>query len=156
MFEALTSALAAWRSIAHIAEWSGLSLGVLAAGAALVAFVPLSRKFVIAGAVLVVVGYVGVIHGDRVGSADVHAQWDDARKAAIEAERDRDAMVEHNLETKYGPQLAALQKQATERKSRSDQYERQILALRASQPAGKAAPAAACELGPRADRVRRQ
>jgi hypothetical protein len=106
-----------------------------------------SRKLAIAGAVLVMVAYVGVIHGDRVGRADVHAQWDDARKAAIAAERERDAMVEQKLETKYGPQLADLQRQAGERKARSDQYERQILTLRAKQATGKAPPARSCELG---------
>lgn len=155
MFEALETAASAWRTIVHVSEWSGLSIGLLAAGAALVAFVPIARKPVIKGAVLVIVGYVGLIYGDRVGSADVQAQWADARKAAIAAEKEREAMIEHKLEQTYGPKLADLQKQSAERKARSDRYERQIITLRAKQAAGTA-PARSCELGAAADRVQRR
>jgi hypothetical protein len=160
MFEALETAASAWRTIVHVSEWSGLSIGLLAAGAALVAFVPIARKPVIAAAVLVMVGYVGLIHGDRVGRADVHAQWADARKAAIEADTQRDAMVEQKLEQSYQPKLAELQKQSAERKARSDAYEQRILAMLAKPAAAKGGPAAgaaaACKLGPRADRVQRR
>jgi len=147
LFEALQTAAAGWRTIVHVSEWSGLSIGALAAGAALVYLVPAARKLVILGAILVLLGWFCLLHGDRVGRADVHAQWADARRAAIAAERERDAMVEQNLEKKYGPQLEALQKRASERKLRSEQDERQM----AKAPV-KTGAAGSCELGDAADR----
>jgi hypothetical protein len=156
MFEALQTAGAAWRTIAHISEWSGLSIGALAVAGVVFFYVPLARKFMIAAAVTIVVGWLCLIHGDRVGRADVEAQWADARKAAIAAEQERDTMAEQKLAAKYGPQLAALQKQAAERKTWSDDYERQILALRAKAGAAGKPAAARCELGDRALRVRRK
>jgi hypothetical protein len=147
LFEALQTAAAGWRTIVHVSEWSGLSIGALAAGAALVYLVPAARKLVILGAILVLVGWFCLLHGDRVGRADVHAQWADARRAAIEADRERDAMIEQNLEKKYGPQLEALQKRASERNRRSEQDERQMAKLPI-----KAGAAGSCELGDAADR----
>src|SRR5580704_8003828 len=98
MFEGLQDLAAAWRTVAHISEWTGLSIGALAAGAALFYFVPLARKAVVIGGVVVVVGFLGTIHGDRVGRADLQAQWDDARAKAVEAEKKRDADIERTLE----------------------------------------------------------
>jgi hypothetical protein len=152
MFEWLQSVASAWRTILHISEWSGLSIGALGAGAVLVYFVPLARKFVIGGAVLVLVGWVCLIHGDKVGRADVHAQWDEAKAAAVEAQKARDATIGHELEQKYQPQLAELQKQSDERKARADSYERKIIALLAKTPT-KTASAGRCELGDAALRM---
>ena len=147
MFEWIESAGAAWRTIVHISEWSGLSIGALAAGAALLYFFPQARKLVIAGAVLVLVGFVCVIHGDRVGRADVEAQWADARKAAIAAEQERKIMIEQQLERQYKPQLAGLQQQSNERKAKADANEKK-LAIRS-----KGHARGTCELGAAADRV---
>lgn len=155
MFEFLTTAASAWRTILHVSEWSGLSIGALAAGAALIYLVPASRKLVIIGAGVVLVGWFCLIHGDRVGRADVNAQWADARKAAIAADQERDALAELKLERKYQPQLIDLQKQADARKARADAYERQILTM-LSKPASKGSAAAVCELGAAANRVPRQ
>jgi hypothetical protein len=152
MFEWLQSALAAWRTIVHISEWSGLSIGALAAGAALVYLVPPARKLVIIGAITVLVGWVCLIHGDKVGRADLQKQWDDAKAAAEQAQTERDATIERDLETKYQPQLAELQKQSDERKAKADSYEKKI-ALLAKNPKSTAAPG--CELGAAAVRVRR-
>lgn len=151
MFEALQTAAAGWRTFVHVSEWSGLSIGALVAGAALVWFVPPARKLVVLGSILVLVGWLCLVHGDRVGRADVHAQWHDARKAAIAAEKERDAMAEQKLDQKYRPQLADLQKQSDARKARADNYERKMVALLAKNPA-----APRCELGGAAERVPRQ
>jgi hypothetical protein len=146
MFEGLQDLAAAWRTILHISEWSGLSVGALAAGAGLVYLRPALLKPVIFGAVGVGLLYLGVIHGDRVGRADVNAQWADARKAAIKADQERDAMIEQKLEAKYQPQLADLQKQADARKARAEANERKIASVSRGQP-GR------CLLGAAADRV---
>jgi len=151
MFEGLADIAAAWRTILHVSEWSGLSIGALAAGAGLIYLVPASRKLVILGAVGGVLLWLGLIHGDRTGRADVEAQWADARKAAIAAEHDRDELVELQLQAKYQPTLARLTSLADERKRRSDDYEKRIIGLLAKAPAGK--PRNACELGAAADRV---
>lgn len=156
MFEGIREGLSAWREIVHVSEWTGLSLGALAGLGALIYFVPLARKLAIAAAITVLVGWACLIHGDATGRADVEAQWADARKAAIAAEADRDAMAELKLEAKYQPQLIDLQKQSDARKARSDSYERQIMALLAKSPAGKGPSPNSCLLGVAADRLRRK
>jgi len=148
-FEALQDLASAWRTILHVSEWSGLSVGALAAGAGLVYLRPALLKPVIAGAVVVVLVLIGVIHGDRVGRADVEAQWADARKAAIAADQERDALIEQQLEAKYKPQLAALQKQADERKARGEANERKTIASVSTGQPGR------CLLGAAANRVPR-
>lgn len=149
MFELVSNAFGAWREILHVSEWTGLSVGALAGLGALFYFVPLARKLAIAAAVTVLVGWGGMIHGDAVGRADLQKQWDAAKAAATAAQNARDAEVEKELEQKYQPKLADLQKQSDERKARSDTYERQIINLLAKTP-----PAAGCLLGAAASRVR--
>lgn len=153
MFEALQSALAVWRTVLHISEWSGLSIGALAGGAALVYYVPLARKFVVRGAVVVVVGWVCLIHGDRTGRVDLQAQWDAAKAAAEHAQQMRDAGIAFDLQRQYQPQLEALQQQSDERKARADAYEQKIVALLAKPPQPGAA-ADRCQLGVAAVRMR--
>ena len=150
MFEWLVTLGAAWRTVLHVSEWSGLSIGALAAGAALIYLVPASRKLVILAAIGVVIGWVCLLHGDRVGRADVEAQWADARRAAIAATADRDQLAELTLEAKYQPQLIDLQKQADARKAKADAYERQIITLLAKNQGARNV----CELGLAADRMR--
>lgn len=154
MFEMLADAAAAWRTVVHVSEWSGLSIGALVAGAGLVYLLPAARKAAILGAILVVACWICLIHGDRVGRADVEAQWADARKAAIAADKERDAMIGAQLEATYKPKLAELQKQADERKAKADSYERKIVALLAKGPE-KAPAGNACLLGAAANRMRR-
>lgn len=152
MYEWVLSLGAAWRTVVHISEWSGLSIGALAAGAALFVYgPPIGRKLLIAGAVTVVVGWVCLIHGDQVGRADLQKQWDDAKAAAVEAQKARDADIGRELEARYQPKLEGLQKQAEERKARADAYEQKIADLSKRRPAN-----GACELGAAADRLRRR
>lgn len=134
MFDALATAASAWRTIVHISEWSGLAVGAIAVGVALFLYVPAARRVVILGTVLVVVGWLCLIHGDRTGRADVEAQWADARAAAIAAGNERDEMTALNLDAKYQPQLIALQKQAEERGKQVQTYERKILEMLAHNP----------------------
>ena len=59
---------AAYRNVLHIAEWTGLSAGALAACAAAAYFgfaIPAVRRAAIAGAVAVGAGYLGLMHGVR-------------------------------------------------------------------------------------------
>jgi hypothetical protein len=149
MFEGLEDLAAAWRTIAHISEWTGLSVGMLAAGAGLVYLRPALLKPVILGAVGVGLLYLGIIHGDRVGRADVNAQWAHAKAKADAAQKQRDADIGRELEATYQPKLADLQKQSDERKARADVFETKISALL------KRTPANSCLLGAAADRVRR-
>lgn len=158
MFEGLQTLASAWRTIVHVSEWSGLALGAIAAGVLLFIYVPLARRFVIRGGAAVVLGWLLLIHGDRVGRADVNAQWADARKAAIAAGQERDQMAELKLDAKYQPQLIALQKQADARGNEVKTYEQRILALLARDPKGSVKSAGSCELGddPVRMRARRQ
>lgn len=147
MYEWIVTFGAAWRTILHISEWSGLSIGALAAGAALVYLRPALLKPVVIVGVAVALLWVGLIHGDATGRADVEAQWADARKAAITADAERDAMTEQKLELTYKPKLADLQKQADERKQKAEADERRIATL------SKGSARSACELGAAANRV---
>lgn len=139
MFEAL----AAWREVGHLAEYTGLSIGALIGLGFLFFYVPGVRLFVAAAAIAVVAGGLGLVHGESVGhrdgTAEIEAQWADARKAAIQANAERDVMVEENLEQKYQPKLAELQQQAAADKARADDYEQKL---------GKGTKTVAtCELG---------
>src|SRR5262249_27315098 len=98
MFEALQAAGAAWRTITHISEWTGLSLGALAACGAVLYFEPAARQVAIGGAVAVGIGWTCLVHGHAVGVADRDAQLKilsdqgDAR-AAASAKADESALV---------------------------------------------------------------
>lgn len=147
MFDIFASIAAAWRTIWHVSEWTAILILAIVAGAFLVYKVPLARRFVVRGAVITIIGYVCLIHGDRTGRADVEAQWADARKAAIVAEHDRDNLVEHQLTLKYQPELDRLKREAAGRKTRAEADERKLAT------ASKVAARNTCELGAAADRV---
>lgn len=144
----------AWvRGILHVTEWSGLSIGATAALAALAWYVPLLRKVAIEAAFAVGIGYVALMHGNAVGRADVQAQWDAAKAAAKKARADRDAEIQRDMDARYKPIVAGLEKRAAEFKDRADTYERTILPkLAKSQRSNKAA--SGCELGADALRLR--
>jgi hypothetical protein len=148
MFEALR----AWREVGHLAEYLGLSVGMLAGMVALFLYVPLVRKLAIVGAIAAVALGIGLVRGEivghRDGKAEVQGQWDDARKAAIAADEERDRLIEQQLEAQYQPRLGELQAQAAAEKARADGYE-----AKGAVAKGHSAAAAACELGDAADRV---
>lgn len=133
----------AWREVGHLAEYTGLSAGVLAGCAAIFFYVPGVRLFAAAGAIATVGLGLGLVHGESVGhrdgAAEVQSQWDEARAAAIKAGEERDVMAEQSLEAKYQPRLAELAKAAADSKARADEYEHKL---------AKGAPRGpACELG---------
>ena len=80
MFEALGAIGAAWRTVLHVSEWSGLSLGVLAGLGLLVYLDPAARRLALIAGLAVAVGFSCILYGDSTGRADVQAQWD-AEKA---------------------------------------------------------------------------
>jgi len=98
MFEGLQAIGAAAGAIAHVAEWSGLSVGALAACGAVIYFVPFARKFAIAAAAAVLIAWACLTHGHSVGVADEDAKLKtisdqaDAR-AADRARTDETALV---------------------------------------------------------------
>ncbi len=139
---------AAWREILHISEWTGLSVGALAAMAFIVYLDPrLLKPALIAGGV-VAIAYFSMIYGDKVGRADVQAQWDAAREAAVKAQDRRDTSIDKTLQEKYAQALQALQSQ----KDRADANDEKVKFLQGS---GKPKPvSASCQLGTAANRVR--
>jgi hypothetical protein len=158
MFDLLEDLAAAWRTILHVSEWSGLSIAMLVLLALGFLYVPRLRKAMLIGAAFVALGWLCLIHGDRVGRADVEAQWADARQAAIEASDHRDVMTELNLRSEYGPQNAAIEQRAADNKKRADDAEhrnRELLAKLASRGKTGAQAASACKLGHVASRLHR-
>lgn len=152
MFEQIDILLAGWRTLLHLSEWSGLSIGVLAAIAVVIWLRPALLKPALLAAGLVAFGFSCVIYGDHAGRTDKQREWDAARVAAEAAAVRRDGEVAVTLEQTYLPRLKTLQAEADARKAQGDQYEAKILALiAAGQPKG-AAPAA-CLLGAVAGRL---
>src|SRR5580692_2974977 len=129
MYEGILTAASLWREILHVSEWTGLSIGMIVAIAALVYLDPRLLRPALIAAGVVAIAYAGVMYGDHVGRADVEAQWADSRAAAAKAAQAHDRLVGVELEQKYSPQLAALTKQARDNKDQADAYERKIMAL---------------------------
>lgn len=139
-----------WRSVLHLAEWSGLSLSALAGCAAGLYFgwqIPLVRRLLLLAAFGTVLLWVGLIHGGSVERRDVLAEWSDAKLKAERAAKARDAEIEMTVRTTYLPEIAALQNQADDRQHQVEDYERKMLAM---------ASGSSCRLGPDAFRLRGQ
>lgn len=146
----MLEALAAWREVLHVSEWTGMSVGALA-GLALLGYlawpIAIVRYFVLIGAFVIVTNYGTAIYVNHVSRADVMAQWNEAKAAAEEARKNRDATIAREIEAKYAPQIADQQKQVGELDAQVRDYEKQILA----QLAGGGGR---CELGDDALRLR--
>ena len=99
MFEAAAGVL-------HVVEWSGLSIGALVALGALAWFVAPLRGFAIVGALIVGAGWAGTLHGDKVGRADVQAQWNAAKVAAAQADKENAAKAAADATTRENKILA--------------------------------------------------
>lgn len=137
----------AWREIAHIAEFTGLSVGLLAGLAALAWFDPLIRGLAVRLAIVVAIGYTALMFGIHLGSTDKQAQWDQADKEAAAARVTRDKAVDMALDAKYQPQILALTKQSADLQRQVDAYENNALAHKLGD--------ASCQLGAAALRLRR-
>lgn len=83
----------AWREIAHIAAWTGLSVGTLVGIAAVIYFEPPARHLAFAAAAIVIAIYGATIYGNHIGSVDMKAQWNaaNAKATAQSVARDQQA-----------------------------------------------------------------
>lgn len=146
MFEIFES----WRSVLHLAEWTGLSLSALAGCAAALYFgwqIPLVRRLVLLAAFGTVMLWAGLIHGGSVERRDVMAEWNDAKVKAARQAKARDAEIEMAVHQTYLPEIADLHRQAADRQHQVEDYERKMLAM---------ANGGSCRLGPDAFRLRSQ
>lgn len=141
MFDAL-------REIARVAEWTGLSVGVLLALFALAWFVPQARALALAIACTVLVGCGALIYGNHIGRAEVKADWDAANNAAAKVATAHDEAIGARIKAEYMPQLAALQKQSDQYQAQVTAYERTIIGAKSAAAAGR------CQLGSGALRLR--
>ncbi len=140
------------QELLHLSEWTGLSLGTLAALALVIWLVPGLRLPAIAGVVGIACAFLGGIHEYNVGRADVRAEWDRAKLAAENAAKARDAAVAARAKAEADAALKDLGRQSAALQQQVSDYEKTILALRAG--AGGAAAGAACRLGADALRLR--
>lgn len=116
MIEGLQAIGAAWSSILHIAEWSGLSLGALAAIAVVVYLEPRLLKPAIIAVIAIALVYGGTIYGDVTGRADEDAKLKiisaeaDARaaQAASEDEASRVSAIEQKAKEQHDQDLAEI------------------------------------------------
>lgn len=95
-----------FEQVLAVVEWSGLSVGALVALGALAWFVAPLRGFAIVGVLIVAAGWFGTLHGDKVGRADVQAQWDSAKAAAAQADRENAAKAAADATTRESAILA--------------------------------------------------
>ena len=116
----------AWREIAHVAELTGVSVGVLVALAALAFFDPVSRGFVIRFGLIVIIIYACLMCGLHLGASDVRAQWDAANaRAAAEAKARDDAAAKATADT-FNPTIEARDKEIADLKLMVSQYEARL------------------------------
>lgn len=92
--------------ILHIVEWSGLSIGALATLGVIAYFVAPLRGIAIVGALIVAAGWAGTLHGDKIGRADVQAQWSAANAAAVQADKENAAKAAADATTRENQILA--------------------------------------------------
>jgi hypothetical protein len=119
MFEAVSVAFQGWREVLHISEWTGISIGALGLLAFGAYMLPETRALAIRTAIVVAVGYVGLLYGDHTGRADVTAQWDAANAKAKAAAAAEDASAQKDLDAKYlQQQNDALQQQVKDYESK--------------------------------------
>jgi hypothetical protein len=126
MFEFFGGIFAAWREVAHISEWTGLSLGVLAAIALLVYLNPTLLKPAIGIGVAVIVGYCTLIFGYHQGASDIRGQWNAANVQAAKAAVQRDADAQKQAEAVYKPIIAAREQMIAELDQEVDDYGAQL------------------------------
>ena len=126
MFEFVGVILQAWREIAHIAEWTGLSIGTLVALGFLAYLDPDLRKLAIRGALLAGAAYCLGIFAYHVGSADKQAEWNAANVQAAQNARSRDAAADKATEAVYGPIIAARDQMIAELNSKVRDYETKL------------------------------
>lgn len=84
MFEAFDAIATAWRTVLHLSEWSGLSVGAVIGLGLLVYLDPAARNLALAAGLAVAIGFSCVVYGDSTGRADVQAQWDAEKAEAAE------------------------------------------------------------------------
>ena len=126
MFNFLSTAFAAWHEVAHISEWTGLSLGVLAALAGLVYLDSALLKPAIGLAVAIVIGYCTLIYGYHQGASDIRGQWTAANTQAAKAAQQRDVDAQKAAEAQYGPIIEAREKMIAELDDEVDDYDQQL------------------------------
>lgn len=136
----------AWRTVAHISAWTGLSAAAIAGLAFLAISLPEFRGIAIRAAIVIGVAYGGLLYGDHVGRADTMAQWNAANAKAEQARQQRDAQVKADAEREMAPLVAQMRAALETRTKQVTKYEHDLLAAKSG--------AAACELGAGALRLR--
>jgi hypothetical protein len=142
----------AWRSVLHLAEWTGLSLSALAGCTAALYFgwqIPLVRKLALLAAFGTVLLWAGLIHGGSVERRDSMAERAAEKRAAEIARKQRDSNIEMAIRREYLPQLADLQRAADEREQQVKINEHQLMAQ-------MGASANSCRIGDAALRLRQK
>lgn len=137
-----------WKEVLQISAWTGLSVGALAAAAALAYFVPQARALALIAIVIIVTTYSALIYGAHTGASDVRARWNAANVQAEKDRKFRDTAISAQLTAKYDRVLDLLNKDNTELQDKIDVYEKQLLA------ANKKGSNSSCALGPAALRLR--
>jgi hypothetical protein len=140
MFDFLDRLADLQSEIEHISAITGVSIGVLAALAALAWFDPLIRTIAIRLGIAVIVAYLLVIGSYHLGAVDVRAQWDAANARAATAAAARDADIAKQLAADNPAPTPAQQQQAID-------DENKVLSELSS--------VAACQLGADALRLRK-
>jgi|ERR1700674_1438914 len=120
----MLEALGVLHQVLRFSEWTGLGLGMLAGLVALSIYVPPLRSLATHAALALAVGYAALMYGDKVGRADVTAQWNAAIARAEKEREARDAAIHAEIEGQYRPIVAALERQVADNQREVDKDER--------------------------------
>ena len=124
----LSNFFALFGEVAHLSEYTGISVGVLAALAGLVYLNPTLLKPAIGIAVAIVVGYATLIYGYHTGASDIRSQWDTANAVAARAAWQRDVDAQKQAEAVYTPIIKAREDMIAELDDEVEAYDKQLQA----------------------------
>jgi hypothetical protein len=123
----LSDILDAWRGVAHVAEFTGLSVGSLGLCFLAAYFgwqVPFVRHVVVAVASLTIASYGGLMVGNHIGRADMRVQCEaekaEMKAAAKKAADQRDMAAAKGIADKFDPIRAKLNAQDLARQAQVD------------------------------------
>lgn len=126
MFEFIGVIFRAWREIADVAAFTGLSVGALVGLGFLAYLDPTLRKAAIRLGILVILGYGILMYGMHTGASNVRAEWKAANIQAAKDAKARDSGTDKEIAAKYGPIIANQDKTIAALKQKVSDYERTI------------------------------
>ena len=124
MFDFMHGIMQAWREIAYVAEFTGLSVGILLFLGFVAYSDPGLRKAAIRLGLLVFAGYFILMYGMHLGAGAVRTEWKAANIEAAAAAKARDQTINKDVSAEYGPAIANRDKTIAALNKKVAEYEK--------------------------------